>query len=230
MYNETFKIIAGRLVAWTTVALALTAVALLGSRPGVATEIQVSHRTPMMEDVIRWMDGRHYDFITSHVGGDLVLSADFADESGKSQSCACVFAVNPTRDVLTVNASFSSAVSTGEEVAALSWVATVNGDSQWGFYGFDPEKHELWFRISLFRPEGRVEADELDRILNEILSAMRNASALLLPPSLDDPEPEDHEPTAPESDKPTRSRLYVKDDFRPPESSRISSVLRIAGS
>ena len=106
-----------------------------------------------------------------------------------------------------------------------SWIANANDDSQWGFYGFDTEKHELWFRISLFRPEGRVESDELDRILNEILSAMHNASSVLSPSSTDDPLPEDPEPTAPESDEPARSHLYVKNGSGLWESSQFLTAI-----
>jgi hypothetical protein len=230
MHNRKIRMTAARLVTWIIAALALAAIACAGDRSGAVTELQVSRRTPMMGDVSRWMDERHYDFITSHVDSDLVLSTEFADEPGKSRSCTCSFAINPNRDVLTVTASFSPAVSTGAEVTAFSWVANANDDSMWGFYGFDPEKHELWFRISLFRPEGRVESDELDRILNEVLSAMRNARSVLSPSSTGDSAPEDQEPIIPESEEPARSHLLCDErsetvgKFAAPSAGRTATI------
>jgi hypothetical protein len=134
---------------------------------------------PMMQDVARWLRQRELIYTTNEIDGVIAFRAYFADQPGAEPSCAWAVATNPEADLLTIHAAFSPAISPGMETMAFVWLTSVNSVSPWGFYGFDAQESQLWFRISLFRASQHVEPDEMDRLLAETTAAMRQADKLL---------------------------------------------------
>jgi hypothetical protein len=172
---------------------------------GVPTPATLS---PMMKDVARWFQQRELSYTTNEIGGEMTFRAIFADQPGEEPSCAWTVATNSEKDLLTIHTVFSPAISPGMETLAFVWLTSANSESPWGFYGFDAQESQLWFRISLFRANQHVEASEMDRLLLETMTAMGKARKLLT--NGDDTEKESEDPKQPANEsEASRANFYL---------------------
>ncbi len=145
------------------------------NQPSVETDSDDS----MMGAVIRWSSERHYSFVTNSIKDGLTLAAIFFENPGKEPTCCCLFASNPEHNTLTMTAWISPAIPAGMETAAVLWTTLANAIETMGFYGIDPTERKVWFRLSLYRPNGHLEPDELDYLLENAITAMHCANSFL---------------------------------------------------
>jgi hypothetical protein len=127
---------------------------------------------PMMGGVREWLAARNYAYVTNIVGGVTGCSLYFADHPGDGACANCFINANNEKSTLTLLALLQPQADEGDEDANKAWVADRNDQAAIGFFGFDAGKRQQWFRVSLYRPEGRVTAAEMDHVISEVVNSI----------------------------------------------------------
>lgn len=156
-----------------------------------------------MKDVARWLQQRELSYSTNEVDGAAKLLVVFGDKPGGEQACVCTITASPEQGLVTISSVFMPAVKTGRVGLAIGLVVAANTDSQWGAYGINTENRQLSFRISLFRPDGRVKPDEMDRLLSETITA-----SSLVGEFLSNGDETDYLPSGPATDSNPSRRVF----------------------
>jgi hypothetical protein len=127
---------------------------------------------PLMVSVRGWLESRKYVFATNVEDDVTSFQIYFADLPGDADSASCLIHSGTNGDMLTVNALLRPLAGKKQRDQVNSWVDLSNSHSQWGFYGFDVEDQQVWFRISLFRPTGKAGLGDMDRLVSEVAGAI----------------------------------------------------------
>ena len=127
---------------------------------------------PLMASARDWLQVRKYVYATNVEDEVTSFQTCFADLPGDAASASCSIHSGTNGDILTINALFLPLAGRGQDDAFDSWVAEANSQSQWGFFGFDGINRQVWFRISLFRPAGKVSPADMDRLISEVIESV----------------------------------------------------------
>jgi hypothetical protein len=131
---------------------------------------------PLMASARDWLQARKYVFSTNVEEEVTSFQTYFADLPGDAASASCSIHGGTNGDMLTINAVLLPLAGRGQDDTFDSWVAAANSQSQWGFFGFDSINRQIWFRISLFRPTGKVSVSDMDRLISEVIEAIHQWS------------------------------------------------------
>ncbi len=127
---------------------------------------------PLMASARDWLQVRKYVYATNVEDDVTSFQTYFADLPGDADSASCFIHNGTNGDTLILNARLSPMAGKSQSDQVNSWVAEANSHSQWGFFGLDDEDRRVWFRIALFRPAGKVTAEDMDRLVNEVIGAI----------------------------------------------------------
>ena len=134
---------------------------------------------PMMSGVREWLAARHYSYVTNVVKDVTGYQMYFADHTGDPDTANCFINANSEKNLLTLIALLEPQAEDGDEEMNRRWMADKNDKSALGFFGFDNSARQMWFRISLYRPEGQVSPGELDHIIGEVMNSVHQYTDLV---------------------------------------------------
>ena len=154
-----------------------------------------------MTGVRKWFQARQYAYTTNVLADEVSYQAYFADHPGDAESASCLIGASTNKDILILKAVLSPAFAKDQKELFESWVKVANEHSEGGCFGFNDER-QVWFRISLFRPEGVVNATEMDHLVSEVMHAIHQRHEFLMEldrlqsatPADDNPSPSDDQP------------------------------------
>ena len=133
----------------------------------------------MMSGVREWLAARNYSYVTNVVKDVTGYQMYFADHTGDPDTANCFINANAEKNLLTLIALLEPQAEDGDEEMNRRWVAEKNDKSALGFFGFDAGERQMWFRISLYRPEGKLSPGELDHIIGEVMNSVHQYADLV---------------------------------------------------
>ena len=178
---------------------------------------------PMLTSVREWFQERKYVYVTNVEDGVTSYQTYFAARPGDAENATCFISAGTNKDTLTLNALLSPLAGEDQEDVINGWVAASNEHSQWGFYGFDDDGRQMWFRIALFRPDRQVSASDMDRLISEVINAIHQRREFLAALDKFEKQTTDEDDSPPPDDQ-SHGIRFIKHVPGPRKSVPVSSL------
>lgn len=141
--------------------------------------------------VADWFVSHNYSFITNRTGDEVGFSAKFASPHLEQATYNVCITADQANEILTLTAVLPGSLAAIPDHLVPTILTIFNYRQSWGHYGFDFGAQALCFKLSLFRSNGQCITQEMDRLLEEALTAMDSGIEALVPLKQDDIQDED---------------------------------------